>query len=213
MPCALLKARGLRFLQITSRASCTALRPDQLGWSPLWKWSCKKRDCPWRQGRLRAELVWAEGGAVPQASSAAVLPWLRLMATGEGVSWGPEQPGQQHQGLCHLPQTQGRALNFNTCRSTALCFVQLILLEGSSYILLSGKSPEISWHVLITRLSLNILIRLQTGKLTERTRKHFQSALSLIWYKQLNESPKEAETVCYFNTQTRSDNSSKCLSF
>lgn len=195
MPCALLKARGLRFLQITSRASCTALRPDQLGWSPLWKWSCKKRD--WR---LRAELVWAEGGAVPQASSAAVLPWLRLMATAEGVSWGPEQLGQQHQGLCHLPQTQGRALNSNTCRSTALCFIRLILLEGSSYILLSGKSPEISWHVLITRLSLNILIRLQTGKLTERTRKHFQSALSLIWYKQLNESHKEAGTVCYFNT-------------
>lgn len=104
-------------------------------------------------------------------------------------------------------------LNFDKCWSTALCFIWLILLEGSSHILLTRKSPEISYHVLITWVSLNILVRLQTGKLTERRLKHFRSAVSLIWYKQLNGSPKEAGTACYFNTQTQSDNSSKCLSF
>lgn len=134
MLCALLKARRLRFLQITSRTSCTALRPDQLDWSLLWKWTCKKRECPWRQRRPRAEehtgraeLVWAEGGAVLQTSSAAVLPWLRH----QEKAWAgcPEQPGQQHPGLYHFPQTQGHALNFNKFWSTALRFIRLILLQ------------------------------------------------------------------------------------
>lgn len=78
-----------------------------------------------------------------------------------------------------------------------------MLLKGTSHILLSKnqKKKEINYHVLITRVSLDIPTRLQMGKLPERTLKHCRSALHLIRYEHLNESPGEDRTARYFNTQ------------
>lgn len=44
---------------------------------------------------------------MPQASSAAVLPWLRLMAPGEGVSWVPTIARAATPGLTALSPNSG----------------------------------------------------------------------------------------------------------
>lgn len=49
----------------------------------------------------------SRGGAVPQASSAAVLPWLRLMAPGEGVTWVTTTTRAATPGLMPLSPSSG----------------------------------------------------------------------------------------------------------
>lgn len=142
---------------------------------------------------------------MPQASSAATRHGLRPMASREGVQWSgcPLAARAATQGVAAaFPNSGPRSqLSQMSAHCTAFCSVNAPQGNQPHFALKKPKKKEINYHVLITRVSLDIPTRLQMGKLPERTLKHCRSALHLIRYEHLNESPGEDRTARYFNTQ------------